>query len=157
MTVIAYRDGVMAGDSCWSDGNDEGYSGLIETLQGKLVLLESGGLYGGAGAAEDRQLVKVLQLVRNATQLPTSRDLESMSGGISALVVLPDGTCWQIITGKEEGCAYQRTGPYHAIGSGAPIAVGAMWKDATAIEAVKAACEHNVYCRPPITHLKLKG
>ena len=33
MTVIAYRDGIMAGDSCWSDGGKDGdYGGVAISM-----------------------------------------------------------------------------------------------------------------------------
>ena len=64
MTVIAYRDGMMAADSCWSDNHEnDSCSGLIFSHAPKLRRLSSGALYGGAGASDDRELVALLDNV----------------------------------------------------------------------------------------------
>lgn len=151
MTVIAYREGWIAGDSCWFDGE----AGLIETSQTKVLRLKSGGLYGGAGACDDRELIAKLNSVRTAEKLPSVAWLSRPSlEGLTALVVLPDCTVWQIDC-ADEASITPRTGAYAAIGTGAAVAIGAMWFGADAYKAVEAACVHNVYCRTPITTLPL--
>lgn len=155
MTVIAYRDGVMAGDSCWSDADTQG--GLIINSQNKLAVLRSGALYGGSGASDDRSLVNRLQDIVDYRQLPSAKDLIAMEHGcVKALLVLPDRSVWVVGTGEGEGGVEPVQLPYFAIGTGGQIAMGALACDKTAVEAVKIACDLNVYCRPPVHSIKLK-
>lgn len=156
MTVIAYRDGVMAGDSLWSDSSDEG-KGLVCNLQNKIMRLASGALYGGSGATDDRTLVQALAEARDSSDFPSAKKLRKMEhGSVLSLVVLPDGSMWCIGTGKDYGGVEPVQHPFFAIGSGSHVALGAMQQGASAKEAVAAACRWNIYCREPIHILKLK-
>lgn len=149
MTVIAYRDGVMAGDSCWSygEGDENIYAGLIFNEQSKIKKLKCGALYGGSGAVDDRELISIL----DGGILPTAKWLQTCQhDNITALLVMPDLTIWRVYTGEGRGGVEPVKLPYAAVGSGAAIAIGAMWTGASAKKAVLAACNHNVYCRPPI-------
>lgn len=151
MTIIAYRAGIMAGDSCWTEGE------RVTQLRTKVFRLSSGALYGAAGAVEDRALMQMLDNVKRPDQVPTAEQLAQISHDISALLVLPCGTIWEIHTGPEQSdaSACQFVAEFSAIGTGKEIAIGAMQMGASATDAVRAACEFNVYCRPPITALAL--
>jgi hypothetical protein len=153
MTVIAYRKGVMAGDSCWSEKD-----GFICNVQNKLVRLASGAIYGGAGATDDRALRKLLQNVVSPDRLP---DLATLSdpdyGDVECLLVLPDHSVWTIGGGEKGYGVCPVKVSYCAIGSGRDLAIGAMAQGATAAAAVKLACQWHVHCRPPVHTLKLKG
>lgn len=154
MTIIAYRNGVMASDSCWSDGQgDENiYAGLIFAKESKVRKLESGALYGASGASDDRELLGLINKVTIPQALPSARALQECEhSNVTALLVLPDRSVWRIYTGEENGGIEPVTGfPYAATGSGSALAIGAMLFGASAEEAAHVACVHNVYCRPPI-------
>ena len=158
MTVIAYRDGVMAGDSCWSDGGkDSDYGGLITNVQNKLVRLPSGGIYGGAGATDDRSLIRLLAKVKSSRGLPLSTVIaDKQYEELQCLIALPDKTLWLINGGPEGNGVEPVSTEFAAVGTGAPIAIGAMARGATAEQAVRIACRWNVFCRPPIHKIKLE-
>lgn len=152
MTVIAYRKGILAGDSCWSEA-----SGLLVNIQNKLVRLSAGAIYGGAGAPDDRALLKLLQNVRSPEQLPQLRDLqEPYLGDLECLLILPDRTVWTIESGPDGYGVCPVKTPFAAIGAGREIAMGALAANKTAEEAVRIACDwHRTCCRPVHTlHLK---
>lgn len=147
MTVIAYRNGVMAGDSLWT-----GDKGMVLNKKGKVTKFDTGALYGASGACDDRELMARLAGVEYEWQLPSCKELVDMDAdNVVALFVLPDGSMWFVATGEEEGGVVAVQGDYAAVGCGAPIALGAMWHNASALMAVRAAIEHNAYCRGPIT------
>ncbi|MCX7177968.1 MAG: hypothetical protein NTX56_04090 [Proteobacteria bacterium] len=158
MTVIAYRAGIMAGDSCWSDGGRDGdYGGLITNSQNKLMRLPSGAVYGGAGATDDRSLIQLLAKVKTARSLPPSTIVaDEQFAELQCLLALPDGTLWLINGGPEGNGVEPVSTEFSAVGTGAPIAIGAMARGATAEQAVRIACRWNVFCRPPIHKIKLE-
>jgi ATP-dependent protease HslVU (ClpYQ) peptidase subunit len=157
MTVIAYRNGIMAGDSCWSDGSEGDYGGVITNLQNKLIRLPSGALYGGAGSTDERALVQLLGNVRTVKKMPPASELEKQEyDSLKALVVLPDMSVWLIEGGPGGNGVEPVNQEFASIGCGGPIAIGAFARGATAEQAVRIACKWNVYCRPPVHTLKLK-
>jgi hypothetical protein len=159
MTVIAYKDGLMAGDSCWSmTGEGAGaHDGLIVNTQDKLVRLRSGALYGGAGAVDDRQLLDLLHDVHSADMIPDVRKLRAtLHADVLALLVLPDGSVWEVATGETDGGLMPVQHKFHAVGIGRSLAIGAMAGGANARRAIEIACQFNTYCRPPVTALRLK-
>lgn len=157
MTVIAYRAEIMAGDSCWSDGADGAHAGVITNIQTKLIRLKSGALYGGAGATDERALVQLLQNARTVKHLPPALELSKLEyENLQALIVLPDRTVWLIDGGPAGNGVEPVNQEFAAIGTGGPIAIGALARGATAEQAVRIACKWNVYCRPPVHTLRLK-
>lgn len=146
----------MAGDSCWSDASKEG-RGLIFSRKAKILRLPTGAIYGGAGASDDRELVDLLTLVRTERDLPTAKELiEVEHNNCDALLVLPDASVWRVFTGEENGGIEPVQHEYAAIGSGQQIAIGAMAAGASAEQAAKIACQHNVYCRLPVYTIDLE-
>lgn len=152
MTVIAYRAGIMAGDSCWANSS----TGTIDNLQNKMQRLKSGLLYGGAGDCDDRKLLTMLHRVKTPAQLPTAEKLKEIADSINALLVFPSGDVFYLDTGAEDGAVCPVQTLFAAVGSGRQIAIGAMAAGATAYSAVQITCQHNVYCRPPIHQLRLR-
>jgi hypothetical protein len=151
LTVIAYRNGIMAGDSCWSEAD-----GLIINSQNKLIRLPSGALYGGAGAPDDRALLGLLCDVEERTRLPDWTTLQGANyEELEALLVLPDESVWSINGGAKGYGVCPVSLPYIAIGAGAAVAIGALAAGATAKRAVDLACRHNTFCRPPVHTLTL--
>lgn len=148
MTTICYRDGILAGDSAWCDG--DGFA----SSHTKLLRLKHGALYGACGAADDRQLVDLLQRYMKPEELPYFDVLRTMPDG-KALVIWPRGDVWQIDTGDEDHGAWQVHAPFAAIGSGAKYARGAMAAGVTADSAVRIACDLDIHTREPVTMLRL--
>jgi ATP-dependent protease HslVU (ClpYQ) peptidase subunit len=151
MTVIAYRDGVMAGDSLWTDDD------LVLARQSKICRLKSGALYGGAGGLNDRALVEVLQTVESWDSLPDIGDM-SAADELSALVVFPDGSIAMArVTGEGGTIIGVRGMPFVAIGSGRALALGAMGFGASAVEAAGVACRFDPNCGGPVVWLNLSN
>ena len=137
MTVIAVRDGIVATDSRIT------LDGSLSTCQ-KLWRIGSM-LVGFAGeSGGSLRLLKALQ----DGKAPAADELR---GGYGL------GLC------KKRGMIYFDqaieaeviTSPFLAIGSGAPIAMGAMHRGASAIESVKAAIALNVNCGGSVQWMRL--
>jgi len=119
VTTIAYRDGVLAGDSRVTNGD------LIcpETVT-KVIKLPNGSLLGCAGTLRD-----VFELRNALVEKHPLPDLKK----VTALLITPDEQLW----------SYDRTtwnemdAPYYAIGSGEQFALAALWMGADAVQAVK--------------------
>lgn len=161
MTIIAYRAGVLACDSMWSDDCDN-----MATLTTKISRSPWGLLIGGAGDNDDREVMKVLVALRTPNNLPSRETLGRIECDGSHLVVFPKSErIFEILTtavpmpNRTGSNAYfgitEIMGEFHAVGSGNPIAIGAMEAGASAVEAVKIACRRNAWCRPPVHQLLL--
>lgn len=157
MTTIAYRSGIMACDSCWSDGDMQAVSAI------KIRRLSSGALLGEAGDNDCRAIYALLDKVKDPRKLPTRAELSATRVDFAGLLALPKGGVWVIATGKvdETGFPVDDTadfgiwpattiGGYAAVGSGAAYALSAMDAGATAKEAVVIACRRDLYSRPPV-------
>jgi ATP-dependent protease HslVU (ClpYQ) peptidase subunit len=149
MTTIAYKDGVLACDSAWSE--DSRIIGLIT----KIKRLDTGVLYGAAGAGDDRALLTLLQKVREPDDLPSCDDLWNIHSDISALVVFPDQSVYLVYTGSED-CGVMPLGEPAAVGSGKWLAIGAMEAGKSAVDAVKIACKRDCHSKGPVHSLALK-
>ncbi len=170
MTTIAYRNGIMAGDSSFT------FNGIVDTLSRKVFRLKSGALLGQAGDNDGRPLLDLLEGVRTARQLPARADILALRINFLGLLVLPSrsarlsgfageaarGTMFKINSalkppeqwsdandGQDIGI-WPIEAPFAAIGSGAELALGAMAQGATAIQAVKIACRFDIHSRPPV-------
>jgi ATP-dependent HslUV protease subunit HslV len=133
MTVIVYRDGILASDSLVTVSTTKvGYSSKI----GKF---ESGHLWGYSGPLGFQE--RVLEYLRGET---TRLDLpERDSGCFDSLIISPDGEVKVLDT--PHGVAYAISAPYIAIGSGSQYAYGALFNGARAPDAVKAAIEFDAF------------
>jgi ATP-dependent protease HslVU (ClpYQ) peptidase subunit len=149
MTVITYRDGVMACDSCWSEDN------LVIAMQPKIFRLRGGALYGAAGDVDDRAIMDAVEGARTPADLPSFQFLFDIKNDVQALVVFPNGDVYLIET-DPAGVMPVRA-PFSAIGCGKKIALGALAAGKSAVEAAEIACEYDVFCRPPIYLLNLDG
>lgn len=153
MTTIACKDGVMACDSCWTDGN-----GIFGTSMNKVVRLKSGALLGEAGDNDSRAVVKILQNVKSFEGMPTALELAACCVDYAAVILFPNGEMAQIsITHYNENGEFSFKAdawPVNrgctAVGSGALIAWGAMRAGKTAREAVAIACEGDINSKLPV-------
>lgn len=127
MTTIAYKDGVMASDSLYTNGNDrrDYYMPKVHRLGRQGLLL---GHAGGAPYAHTFKAWLHTDLKEGSPDLGGPR-------GAEMLIALPDG---MLITVTHGGWEWYRA-PFAAIGSGGDYAMGAMQAGASAEEAVRAA------------------
>jgi ATP-dependent protease HslVU (ClpYQ) peptidase subunit len=149
VTVIAYRDGVLAGDSGWSGG------GTFFSSRTKIMRLDTGVLYGGAGDCDDRELLHLLRNVGSPARLPQPHILADVIRELSGILVFPSGDVFLIET--RQGVTEVHA-PFISIGSGEKIAHGAMLAGASAARAVEVTCGQfgDIYCKPPVHTLRLE-
>lgn len=157
MTTIAYKDGIMACDSCWT--GDE----MQETSQSKIVRLSSGALLGGSGDNDSREIHQLLDKVKTAKQLPQRTQLAALRVSFSGLLVLRSGAVFKISAdfGEKETDSDYGIWPVGrrgmaAAGSGGHLAIGAMAAGKSAREAVAIACGWDINSRLPVHALELK-
>lgn len=142
MTIIAWRDGVVAGDGLAT--SDE----VITSRKAqKIRRMADGRIAAMMGAAVGAQ--EILRWIEAGEE----GEQPKFEGEKSATVVVvgPEGlTCYD-----EYGKEIISEAPYRAFGHGRDLALGAMAAGASAEEAVRAACEHSVFCGGEITVLTL--
>ena len=142
MTTIAYRDGVLAGDSATSgDGNVIGRCAKVHRIRGRLV--------GLCGPIEDGE---TFRLWLKAGAKPKAKPDEPLDDDFLALVVEPDG---RVVEYGRRLVSVGYEAPFYAIGSGGALALGAMAAGASAEEAVRIACRFDHYSREPVHALHL--
>ena len=151
MTVIAYKDGLMACDSAWSDEN------LLCTRRNKIARLPSGALLGEAGDDDTRAIIEMLGKVKTAAGLPSRKQLLELQIDYSAILVLPKGRIFHVqIDAPTDKVSYWSGGimevgeNYYSVGTGREHALTAMECGKTAKEACEFAIRRNMACRPPI-------
>lgn len=166
MTIIAWRAGVMACDSCWTYGSTQTVS-LI-----KIKRLSSGALLGQAGDNDCRALEEMLDKIKDPRKLPSKTELARTKDDFMGLLALPKGGVWVLANGPVDEAGWPVSnsydereevgvwpaatmGGYAACGSGADHALAAMDAGATARQAVEIACKRNINCRPPVHVRKL--
>lgn len=139
MTTIAYRDGVMAGDS----GN---FVGDVYLNTAKKVFRHKGHLYGMCGEAAENLAFKAWIKSGSDGKRP------SMKCGV-IIEITPKG---KIKLWENDNPPYRFKGPFIANGAGGDIAFGAMGSGATAEQAVEAACKMHAFTVGPVRTVKLK-
>lgn len=148
MTTIAYRDGLMACDSAWSDGY------TLFTRQSKIVRLPSGGLLGSAGDADCRAIEELIGKVKTVAGLPTRKALLDLQIDYNGILVLPKGKIIFVASefkdGKWGGGFMEVSESFFATGSGDEFALGAMECGRSAKDAVNIAIRRNMTCRAPV-------
>ena len=141
MTTIAYRDGVLAGDTQVSGG--------IKTYSPKVFTTKGGQLVGGAG-----DLVSVLVFVDWVGRPKSERPDLSHDDDFEALVISPDGGVeWWDNTLRPVPVPE----PFYAIGSGELAAMGAMERGASAEEAVEAGIKWDSQSGGTVVAVRLKS
>ena len=147
MTAIAYKDGVMAGDTF----TDLGSFGVHD----KKVLKVYGHLIGMAGknTPANPQIISWL--------FPKKAPLNFASGYVAPLagkynfdvvVVAPNGKIYNIL---RSGTCVEIKGGMYATGSGEGICMGAMMAGASPNEAVEIAIKLNGGCKGKTTTVSL--
>lgn len=142
MTTIAYRSGVLAGDSQATDDQ------LWQTTKIHRLNTSAGTLLVGFAGDTFAALVFIEWLKNDQSRKPdiSNEDFE-------AVVVAETGrvTIW-----NQSLVPWSPEGKFFAIGSGGKVAMGAMHAGKGAIEAVKIACKVDPYTRGPVRSLRLK-
>jgi hypothetical protein len=160
LTTIAFKDGTMACDSCWSLGN------AVDTLTPKITRLKSGGLLGQSGGNDGRIFIEILENVKTFKGLPSYNSLLDIRASFLGLLVLPNKEIIKIATTfaapgnwTEDNCddvgVWAIDHDFTAVGSGADFAIGAMAFGSDAKTAVKIACRYDINSRPPIHTMTL--
>lgn len=162
MTVIAWRNGIMACDSCWSTAGFQNVSMI------KIKRLSSGALLGQAGDNDCRAIEDLLDKIKDPKKLPSRRELMETRVDFCGLLALPKGGVWIVCTGKVDAQGFPDNGEadfgvypattmggYAAVGSGGDVALAAMDAGANPKLAVEIACRRNVYCRLPVHQVRL--
>lgn len=162
MTVIAYRAGFMACDSCWTYGDTQ-VASLV-----KIQRLSSGALLGQSGDNDARAIESLLDKIKDAKKLPTRDELAKTLTDFYGLLALPKGGVFIVSSGPVDQAGWPTEGGrdygvwsatsmggYAAVGSGADYALAAMDAGASAKQAVAIACRRNISCRPPVHVMEL--
>jgi len=157
VTIIAYRAGIMACDSCWASNGTQ----IVSMI--KIKRLSSGALLGSAGDNDSREMERLLDKIKNPEKLPTRQELIALKLSYAGLIAFPRGGVWHIATDKVDSAGYpdddeedmgvwpaSTMGGYAAVGSGADYALSAMDAGANAKQAVEIACRRNIQCRLPV-------
>lgn len=140
MTTIAYRDGVMAADTCMTNSGGTRYASVR-----KIHRCSDGSLMGGAG-----DFCAVLAIwawydrgcpADDQPELPTDDDSISC-----VLIARPDGTM-AYVEGDLKECPIE--GDFHAIGSGVEGALCAMAAGASAAAAVEIVSRFDIFTNGP--------
>lgn len=147
MSVIAYRDGVLAADTATTFG-----AYLIRRDLPKIVE-QDGRLAAAAGDAA--YCARFLEWFRSGAKpwdAPKQTEYPGYDGPDEAFIVERDKSLTIFGT---RGCFPANGSRYHAIGSGAQFAMGAMHYGASAVEAVRAGMELDANSGGDITVLRL--
>lgn len=155
MTTVAYKDGLMACDSCWTLGDHQ-----VTSLT-KIYRLQSGALLGQAGDNDAREMENFLAKVKTPKGLPLRKELLDLRVEFEGLLVLPTKHIFRVSC-REDPLAYNDevgftpiSRKYAACGSGTEFAIGAMAAGKTAREAVMIAAEHDINTRGPFHVMRL--
>jgi len=150
MTVIAYRDGLMACDSAWSDDL------TLITRRSKITRLKSGGLLGSAGDDDDRALIELFDKVKTPSGFPSRKQLIDLAMDYAGILVLPSGRLFHVGIDAPEKNGVWAAGifeygeDYASVGSGKYHAMTAMECGKNARDACHMAIRRDLRCRPPV-------
>lgn len=137
MTTIAYKDGVMAADTQ--------ATGDHHSRVRKIERMADGTLVGACGAW--RACHAAIEWLRCGQEGKPPK-----MAGAWLLVVPPNG---KVYYAEETWPPFPTTSKLGAIGSGAPLAMGAMEAGASALEAVRIAAKHDGNTSGPFHTLRL--
>lgn len=148
MTTIAFKDGLMAADSCVST-----YGLQIASMQ-KIHRTSAGVLIGQAGEADVRSVLLAIDKIKTSDKLPTKVEIAAFQTDFEFLIAFSPNNLWVMgcneENGRYSGYVYQASTPYMATGSGWQLALGAMASGKSAREAVAIACKFDCFSRLPV-------
>lgn len=140
MTIVVYRDRVLAADTLLSAGSTAWAFGK------KIRKAKDGSLIGACGNISFVQEFLDWGEQENRCEFEPPKSNQINQG----LLVSWKQTLYYV--GKNP---VPIKGPYFALGSGSDIALGALWMGASAQQAVNAAISHNVHCDGTIDSVEL--
>lgn len=151
MTVIAFKDGKIAGDRLITHlGTRMGQSTKIAVGLGGILIGCSG--HGGQSGELRDWFIGLGPRARE--QKPPERP--GIKDDVASLIVIyPDG--YAEIVDVETGTRAELVGPFFALGSGSDYALGAMAAGASAVDAALIACRFNVHCGGGVDWLDRDG
>lgn len=156
MTTIAYKDGVLACDSAWTNGTN-----CVATLHTKMYKLASGAYVGEAGDNDSRAVRDLLNTVRCFEKLPSAKQLADTRVDYAALVVFPDGRVAEILIEHDDkkgwtAQVWEVNRGIAAVGSGGELAIGHMGAGKSAAEAVAFCCDWDPNSKLPVHAVNVK-
>lgn len=148
MTVIAYRDGVLAADTAF-------YINGVVVGMGPKVFEHAGWLFGSCGVSGWNPDVRrvIDHLDDSGRGHPSDFTWPTFPVDWSCLLVSPEGEVSDIGDGTSRWEPFRTE--FLAIGAGAEIATGAMDQGASAEEACLAAVRRSSRCGGVVTALRL--
>jgi 20S proteasome alpha/beta subunit len=137
MTTIAYRDGILAGDTRVTTED------LVspEKIR-KVFKLRNGCLFAHSGDAEEGELLK--RSIIKGGPMPKIKDSDAICVMPNGDILFTEGLTWTKIVA-----------PFVALGSGKQFAYGAMQYGASAADAVRVACKLDKHSGLPIQTVRL--
>lgn len=139
MTVIVYRDGVMAADS-------GSWIGDAATNWAVKIAANDRGLHGVSGNAPE--CYEYLAWVRGEREIMPRPREENDGSSFVALIV--ERETRKIFLLSARGEEYFHEAPYMAIGAAAPVAFGALFCGARADTAILACIQHGCNAIGPV-------
>lgn len=141
MTIVAYKDGVLAADKQCCD------AGMARTVT-KIRRLKDGRLAGASGnSSMCRRMLDWIDDGADISKHPDTKDQ------CNVLVVNLDGS---LDLYDEGAAAIKLEDPFAAIGCGRDYALGAMACGASAVKAVDIACRFDIHCGQGVDMLRLR-
>lgn len=119
MTTVAYRDGVLAGDTRVTTGDR-----INTEKQRKVWKLKDGFLFGAAGGIEDIERLKIA--IKMGNEPPALTDISAILISPQSQIFLYEGHTW-----------VKQPDKYYAVGTGHDLAMTAMDCGADAVTAVR--------------------
>lgn len=146
MTVIVFRDGVMAADTMAGDGQSRW------RVQ-KLARLQDGGVAGFCG--ETSAGAAALNWLASGGSLEGHEDRKFQPdiAGAWVLIAKGDDTLW-LLDGRFP--AYQILDKWTAIGCGGPAARVALGLGLSAVDAAKQVALHDINCSDPVQSMEVE-
>lgn len=151
MTVIAYKNGIIAADSMWSD---DSVVGFLPSKHGKIVTTHGGlGAIGVCGNHGWTSLVaRTWERKSNPLDIIGTKDLmKALENPDWAALLVFD----QRVIYADSQCPPHFMDSVVAIGSGSNLAIGAMAAGAGAIEAARIAAKHSNTCGGKIIYREI--
>ncbi|MCK1543278.1 hypothetical protein IVB12_15285 [Bradyrhizobium sp. 179] len=154
MTTIAFKDGIMASDSCISG------SGFFAASVPKVLRTSAGALIGWSGEADNRAVLALLDKVKNPKSLPTKQEIAACQTEFDLLIAFGPNQVYNVTCDEDNG---RYTGyvtlanlGFAATGSGWALATGAMLAGKSARDAVMIACKVDRFSKLPVHALSFE-
>jgi hypothetical protein len=149
MTIIAFKDGVMAADTMLSSYNSQNRAQ-------KLVRMPDGGVAGGCGLwARAYSGLRYLAEGGSPDDRPAPEGMQGPPDIREAaiLVAKPDGSLWLL---EDEFPAFPLRDKVAAVGCGTEAALMALNLGLSAVEAVAKVTRQDVLCGDPVQSMEVE-